>query len=77
MKSYSLELVQRKTGSGTVGKLASLALIGAGLYYGYKALTSDKKNSGSGVDKTYDTEAHQGEDFTARILRAAKRVVSK
>ncbi len=78
MKSYSLELVQRRTGSGAFGKLATLALIGAGAYYGYKKLKGDKNNSDTSEvnnDRTYDAEAHEGEDFTDRILKAAKRII--
>lgn len=80
MKSYSLELVQRKTGSGAIGKLAALVFVGAGAYLGYKSLTKEKKyKEFSDVQNgsTYDTEAHEGEDFTTRILKAAKRVISK
>ena len=79
MKSYSLELVQRKTGSGTFGKLVAVAALGAGAYVGYRRLTNDKKNT-EGANRrkhsTYDAEAHDGENFTARILKAAKRVIS-
>ncbi|MCL2391344.1 MAG: hypothetical protein FWC66_01885 [Oscillospiraceae bacterium] len=77
MKSYSLELVQRKTNSGLLGKVAIAALVGAGAYLGYKKLTDEKKNKDftDGVGSTYDAEAHEGEDFTARILRAAKRII--
>lgn len=78
MKSYSLELVQRKTGSGAVGKLATVALLGAGAYLGYKNLIKDKKNKGYSDEKkesAYDAKAHEGEDFTARILNAAKRII--
>jgi len=78
MKSYSLELVQRKTGTGAPGKIALLAALGAGAYLGYKRLTDVKKNpdfSDGRSGSTYDSEAHEGEDFTARILRAAKRII--
>lgn len=78
MKSYSLELVQRKTGTGTLGKLAAVALLSAGAYVGYKNLKKDKKqNDLPGVQRNnaYDAEAHEGEDFTARILKAAKRII--
>jgi uncharacterized membrane protein YebE (DUF533 family) len=76
MKSYSLELVQRKTGGG-IGKLAAVALLGAGAYLGYKNLVKDKKKEGPDVPKesAFDAEAHAGEDFTARILKAAKRII--
>lgn len=80
MKSYSLELVQRKTGSGALGKLATVALLGAGVYLGYKNLKTDKKPTefSDGHSRgTYDAAAHEGEDFTARILKAAKRVINK
>ncbi len=78
MKSYSLELVQRKTGSGAFGKLATVALLGAGAYLGYKKLKSDKKNPDTlenGGESVYDAAAHEGEDFTDRILKAAKRII--
>ena len=77
MKSYSLELVQRRTGSGFFGKLATAALIGAGAYYGYKKLVKeeDKSKDESDINRTYDAEAHEGEDFTDRILKAAKRII--
>lgn len=78
MKSYSLELVQRKTGSGAFGKLAAVALLGAGAYLGYKNLKKDKKSiecSETQLGSSYDAEAHEGEDFTARILKAAKRMI--
>lgn len=78
MKSYSLELVQRKTGDGALSKLALIAAIGAGVYYGYKWITDEKKekNFTDGVNGvTYDAEAHEGESFTARVLKAAKRIV--
>ncbi len=75
MKSYSLELVQRR--SGVFGKLAAAALIGAGAYYGYKKLAKeDKYKDLSDADNSgYDAQAHEGDDFTARILKAAKRIV--
>jgi uncharacterized membrane protein YebE (DUF533 family) len=76
MKSYSLELVQRKTGSGALGRLATLALLGAGAYLGYKNLINDKKQKKDvATENAYDAEAHEGEDFTARILKAAKRII--
>ena len=77
MKSYSLELVQRKTNDGILGKVALAALIGAGAYLGYKKLTDEKNNKDFNdvVGSTFDPEAHDGEDFTARILRAAKRII--
>ena len=77
MKSYSFELVQRRSGLDTIGKIVGLAALGVGLYYGYKALTKDTKNQGTSnvPENTFDVEAHEGEDFTARILKAAKRVV--
>lgn len=78
MKSYSLELVQRKTGSGAVGKLATVALLGAGAYLGYKNLKRDKKDkviSEGYKESLYDSEAHEGDNFTARILKAAKRII--
>lgn len=59
MKSYSVELVQRKTGSGALGKLATAALLGAGAYYGYKNFLKGKKSG-------------EGEGLTTRILKAAK-----
>lgn len=80
MKSYSLELVQRKTGSGAFGKLVTVALLGAGVYMGYKNLKTEKKSiefSNGHSGSTYDAAAHEGEDFTARILKAAKRVINK
>lgn len=80
MKSYSLELVQRKTGSGTLSKLAVLAVLGTGAYLGYKNLAGTKKPkeySDENTASTYDAAAHEGEDFTARILKAAKRVINK
>lgn len=61
MKSYSLELVQRKTGSGALGKLATVALLGAGAYFGYKNFIKDHKSS-------------EGEGLTTRILKAAKYI---
>ena len=78
MKSYSLELVQRKTSSGLPGKIALLAVVGAGAYFGYKRVTDttnapDFTDGRSGSD--YDGEAHEGEDFTARVLRAARRII--
>jgi len=78
MKSYSLELVQRKTGGGLVGKVAILALVGIGAYYGYKKIKDDddaKKVAVDGVSGTYDLDAQEGEDFTARVLRAARRII--
>ena len=77
MKSYSLELVQRKTGSG-LAKLSAAALLGAGAYVGYKRLkksTPGNARKDSEGELSYDSEAREGEDFTARILRAAKRLV--
>ena len=77
MKSYSLELVQRKTGTGLVGKIAVTALVGIGAYYGYKKIKDDDKKT-SAVDNlsgTYDLDAQEGEDFTARVLRAARRII--
>ena len=76
MKSYSLELVQRKTGSGMIGKVAVVALVGIGAYYGYKKIKDDdKKTDAEGVSGTYDLDAQEGEDFTARVLRAARRII--
>jgi len=78
MKSYSLELVQRKSGSGAVGKTALAALAGIGIYYGYKWYKKDKdtKNStGSTSGSTYDLDAQEGDSFTERVLRAARRVI--
>lgn len=76
MKSYSLELVQRKTGSGAAGKLAAIALIGAGAYLGYKNLGKNKKVIADvPKENNFDAEAHEGEDFTARILKAARRIL--
>lgn len=78
MKSYSLELVQRKTGSGALGKMVALAALGVGAYAGYRRLTDDKKNKDvpcGQKDCVYDAEAHEGENFTARVLKAAKRVI--
>lgn len=78
MKSYSLELVQRKTGSSTIGKLATVALLGAGAYMSYKNLLKDKQKTESAPnqnERAYDTEAHEGEDFMARVLKAAKRII--
>ena len=78
MKSYSLELVQRKTGSGAFGKLMAAALLGAGAYLGYKNIVKTKKQQDSADiigAGGYDKEAHEGEDFTARILKAARRVI--
>ena len=77
MKSYSLELVQRKTGTGLVGKIAVTALVGIGAYYGYKKIKDDDKKT-TAVDNlsgTYDLDAQEGEDFTARVLRAARRII--
>lgn len=79
MKSYSLELVQRKTGSGPMGKLATVALLGAGAYLGYKNFVKknkDKESSDTFKENSYDTAAHEGADFTTRILRAAKRIIN-
>ena len=76
MKSYSLELVQRKTGSGILGKLATAALIGAGVYYGYKKLNKEDDDAAKkDEENTFDAQAHEGEDFTNRILKAAKRII--
>jgi len=77
MKSYSLELVQRKTSDGLIGKVALAALVGAGAYLGYKKLTQEKTKDFTEVTggSTYDAEAQEGEDFTQRILRAAKRII--
>lgn len=78
MKSYSLELVQRKTGSSGFSKLAAMALLGAGAYLGYKNITKNKQYKGfSEVQKesAYDADAHAGDDFTARVLKAAKRII--
>jgi len=77
MKSYSLELVQRKTGGGAIGKIAILALVGVGAYYGYKKIKDDdtKAAAADGVSGTYDLDAQEGEDFTARVLRAARRII--
>jgi len=77
MKSYSLELVQRKTGGGWLGRTAIVALVGIGAYYGYKKLKDDdtKVGSSDGVSGTYDLDAQEGEDFTARVLRAARRII--
>jgi uncharacterized membrane protein YebE (DUF533 family) len=78
MKSYSLELVQRKTGGGALGKLAAVALLGAGAYLGYKKLKGEPKHQDHEKcsDNKYDAEAHEGEEFTARILKAAKRIIN-
>lgn len=78
MKSYSLELVQRKIGSGGAGKLATVALLGAAAFLGYKNFVKDKKGKGfsdAQKESSYDADAHEGEDFTARILNAAKRII--
>jgi len=78
MKSYSLELVERKTGTGRIGKLAVVALLGIGAYYGYKKIKDDDKKEKTytdGVSGTYDLDAQEGEDFTARVLRAARRII--
>ena len=78
MKSYSLELVQRKTGGSALGKLVVLAALGGVAYLGYKRLTDEAKKddfTAGRVDSTFDREAQAGEDFTARVLRAAKRIV--
>jgi len=76
MKSYSFELVQRKAGGGWLGKTAIVALVGIGAYYGYKKLKEDDtKTAADGVSGTYDLDAQEGEDFTARVLRAARRII--
>jgi len=78
MKSYSLELVQRRTGGGIVGKVAVAALVGIGAYYGYKKIKDDDKKTAGAIDNvsgTYDLDAQEGEDFTARVLRAARRII--
>ncbi|MCL2200535.1 MAG: hypothetical protein FWB75_01095 [Oscillospiraceae bacterium] len=77
MKSYSLELVQRRTNDGLLGKVLVAALVGAGAYLGYKKLTEDKtsKDFSDVSGSSYDSQAHEGEDFTDRILRAAKRII--
>ena len=78
MKSYSLELVQRKSGSGAAGKTALAALAGIGAYYGYKWWKKDrdeKKTTSSSSVSTYDLDAQEGESFTERVLRAARRVI--
>jgi len=78
MKSYSLELVERKTGAGVIGKVALVALLGAGAYYGYKKIKDDDNKDTTyteGVGGTYDLDAQEGEDFTARVLRAARRII--
>ena len=62
MKSYSVELVQRKTGSGAFGKLAAVALLGTGAYFGYKSFIKDKK-------------ASVAENLTTRILKAAHSII--
>ena len=77
MKSYSLELVQRKTGGGLVGKVAIAALAGVGAYYVYKWYKKEDKkdkDSDSGVS-SYDLDAQEGEAFTSRVLRAARRII--
>lgn len=79
MKSYSLELVQRKTGAGALGKMVTLAAIGIGVYAGYRRLTDTKKTNEfkDGIkENTFDAAAHEGENFTARVLKAAKRAIS-
>ena len=78
MRSYSLELVERKNGGGGLGKAALLAVIGAGVYYGYKKLVVENKNKNFTyllTDSTFDSEAQEGDDFTQRVLRAAKKIV--
>ena len=78
MKSYSMELVQRKAGgSGVLGKTALAALAGIGVYYGYKWYKKDKdeKATGSVSGNSYDLDAQEGEDFTSRVLRAARRII--
>jgi len=78
MKSYSLELVERKTDAGLLSKVAVLAAVGAGAYFGYKKITDETKNKDltDGSSKsTIDREAHEGEKFTERVLLAAKRVI--
>jgi len=79
MKSYSLELVQRKgNGSGMLGKTAIAALAGLGAYYGwkwYKKRDDNKDKDPSSVTGAYDLDAQEGEDFTSRVLRAARRII--
>ena len=79
MKSYSLELVQRKSGSSSLGKLSTAVLLGVGVYTGYKRLKSSPTTKSAGAASTkdfaYDAGAHEGEDFTARILKAAKNII--
>jgi len=78
MKSYSLELVQRKgNGSGAIGKAAITALAGLGAYYGYKwyKKRDDNKATSDGTGGVYDLDAQEGEDFTSRVLRAARRII--
>ena len=78
MKSYSLELVQRKTGAGRLGTIAIAAIVGVGVYYGYKKIKEDDNKDASytdGVGGTYDLDAQEGEAFTARVLRAARRII--
>ena len=77
MKSYSLELVQRKTGSGVLGKIAVTALVGIGAYYGYKWYKKDDKKEKKNTEGVvgYDLDAQEGEDFTSRVLRAARRII--
>ena len=77
MKSYSVELVQRKTGAGSLGKVAIAALAGIGAYYGYKWIKKDNKDKTytEGVGGSYDLDAQEGEDFTSRVLRAARRII--
>ena len=77
MKSYSQEYVLRRSGSGVLGKIAITALAGIGAYYGYKWYKKEDKkdkdyDSGAG---TYDLDAQEGEAFTSRVLRAARRII--
>jgi|GEM_PF-2524106 len=78
MKSYSQEYVLRRSGSGTLGKIAITALVGIGAYYGYKWYKKDDKNEKTNSEiasGSYDLDAQEGEAFTDRVLRAARRII--
>jgi hypothetical protein len=85
-KSYHLAMVQDKKGFG-LGALLKIGIVVGGLYYGYKWLSEEGRQSGEprrtkraeSQGAGEETAAGAGKaakeisDFAARVLKAAKK----